>query len=182
MSSANNQWLIVKPGVVLTPVIEPVIIALDKFFEQAKLKAYVTSGFRDAENQLEVIRGYLVKKGIAKQYPQAMAGRVDDFEFGEYSWQMAWSHLLNLGVIINPPVAAKCLMHTTFDKVDRFGKVINQTPHAKGTAFNIGGGGNGVADEEAVLKIALATKIPGLGSFLVERENNAIHCNCIKIK
>lgn len=182
MTSKDNKWLIVNSKVKLTPVIEPVIIALDKYFEAANFKAAVTSGLRDANDQLEVIRGYLTKKGIAKQYPQAMAGRVDDYEFGEYSWQMAWSHLLHLGIIINPPLKAKCLMHTTFDKVDRFGKVINQTPHAKGTAFNIGGGGNGVTDEAAILQKALADKIPGLASFLVERENNAVHCNCVTIK
>ena len=110
-----------------------------------------------------------------------MAGRVDDFEFGEYSWQMAWSHLLNLGVIINPPVAAKCLMHTTFDKIDRFNKVINQTPHAKGTAFNVGGGGNGVTDEAAVIQKALNNKVPGLVGYLIERENNALHVSTKKI-
>lgn len=185
MSSKDNKWLIVKPTVILTPIIEPVIVALDKFFEQAKLQAYVTSGLRDANNQLEVIRGYLIKKGLAKQYPQAMAGRVDDFEFGEYSWQMAWSHLLNLGVIINPPVAAKCLMHTTYDKVDRFGKTINQTPHAKGNCFDVGGATGldpTIKDELVVIDLALKIKVPGLLSRLPEPNNGAIHLDCIKIK
>ncbi len=178
MSALNNKWLIVLPNVKLTPTIEPVIIALDKYFEAAKLKANVTSGLRDANDQLRVIRGYLTKKGLDKKYPLAMTCKVtDETTPGIYDWQMAWSNLLNIGVIINPPIAAKCLM----DYKNKKGQIINQTPHARGTAFNIGGGGNGISDEIAVINKALADKIPGLISVLAERENNAAHCDCKKI-
>jgi hypothetical protein len=181
MSSANNKWLIVKPGVVLTPTIEPVIVALDAYFEKHKLKAYVTSGLRDANAQLAVVRQYLTKKGLDKTYPAAMKCKAEDkLPNGDYVWQMAWSNLLNVGVIINPPYRAICLMNY----INKAGKnrkdsYINQTPHAAGKAFNVGGGSNGIMDELAVLTEALKDKkIPGLKSFLAERENNALHIDC----
>lgn len=181
ISSKDNKWLIVNKGVILTPIIEPVITSLDKYFEEAKLKASVTSGLRDAKAQLEVIRHYLIRKGLDKKYPHAMVCQVDDFGLNEYAWQMAWSNLLNIGVIINPPIRAKVLMNYIKDGINKNGQYINQTPHAAGTAFNIGGGGNGVQDEAKVITKALENKLPGLVSFLIERENNAIHCNTKKV-
>lgn len=179
MNVADNIWLKVKPGVVLTPIIIPVIIGCDKYFEG--LPSWVTSGLRDAINQLTVIRQYLTKKGLDKVYPEAMICKVTDMIGNEYVWQRAWSNLLNAGVIINPPLRAKCLMETKFDSKNRLGIYINQTPHAAGTAFNIGGGGNGVTDEAERMSRAQKAKVPGLKDFLVERENNAVHVNCSKI-
>lgn len=180
MTAKDNKWLVVNPGVVLTPTIEPVIIALDEYFGRHQLKAFVTSGLRDADDQLRVIRSYLVKKGLNTKYQNAMLCKVTDKESdGTYVWQMAWSNLLNVGVIINPPIAAKCLMNYVRNGVNKKGSTIGQTPHASGTAFNVGGGNNGIMDELAVLNEALKEKkIPGLKSFLAERENNALHVDC----
>lgn len=180
MGAKDNKWLIVKESVILTPTIEPVIVALDAYFEKHKLKAYVTSGLRDADDQLRVIRSYLIKKGLDKKYPDAMTCNVEDKSSdGNYKWQMAWSNLLNVGVIINPPIAAKVLMNYLSNGINKIGKIINQTPHATGRAFNIGGGDNGVMDEAAVIQDALnEKKIPALKDYLCERENNALHCNC----
>lgn len=182
--SRNNKWLVIKPTVVLTPIIDEQLVLMDKEFEKAKLVAYCTSGLRNEEAQLKTIRNYLTSKGLAAKYPAAMTCKVTDkLPDGTYVWQMAWSNLLNIKVIINPPIAAKCLMDYFNSKgQNRKGAVINQTPHASGIAYNIGGSGNGVTDEAAVIQKAFAAKIPGLLSFLVERENNAVHCNCYKIK
>ncbi len=183
MSAKDNKWLVVKEGVVLTPIIEPVIVALDKYFEEAKLKAYVTSGLRDADAQLRVIRSYLIRKGLDTKYPAAMTCKVTDkLPNGEYTWQMAWSNLLNLNVIINPPVPAKVLMNYVRNGKNKIGSLIGATPHSSGTAFNVGGGNNGIGDELAVLAKAVADKkIPGIKSFLAERENNALHVDCKKV-
>jgi hypothetical protein len=180
MGARDNKWLIVKEGVVLTPTIEPVIIALDAYFKKHNLKAYVTSGLRDEDDQLRVVRSYLTKKGLDSKYPQAMTCKVGDkLADGTYAWQMAWSNLLNVGVIINPPFRAQCLMNYVRNNVNKKGQFINQTPHAAGKAFNVGGGNNGIMDELAVLQDALTEKkIPGLKSFLAERENNALHVDC----
>lgn len=176
MKASENKWLTVGANVKLTPIIEPVIVGLEKYFEAAKLRAVVTSGLRDAIDQLRVIRSYMVRKGLDKKYPHAMLCKVDDMINNEYAWQMAWSHLLNLGVIINPPLAARTLMPYK----GKTGVMINQTPHARGTAFNIGGGGNGVGDEAVVVAKALKDKLPGMKDFIIERENNALHVNCRK--
>jgi len=181
MSASNNKWLIVRPGVKLTPIIEPVIIALDEYFAKHKLQAFVTSGLRDANAQLAVVRQYLTKKGLDKQHQATMLCKVDDKNpDGTYVWQMAWSNLLNVGVIINPPYRAICLMNYINKKgINRKGSYINQTPHAAGRAFDVGGGSNGIMDELAVLTEALKDKkIPGLKSFLAERVNNALHVDC----
>lgn len=180
MKAKDNKWLIVKENVVLTPTIEPVIVALDEYFKKHNLKAYVTSGLRDENDQLRVIRSYLVKKGLDKTYPEAMTCKATDKNAdGTYVWQMAWSHLLNVGVIINPAFRAVCLMNYIRNGVNKKGSWIGQTPHASGTAFNVGGGNNGIMDELAVLNEAVKEKkIPGLKSFLAERENNALHVDC----
>jgi hypothetical protein len=177
----KNKWLTVNPNVKLTPSITPVIIGLDKYFEEAELKAVVTSGLRDANDQLRVIRQYLTMKGLDKKYPHAMACRVDDFANNEYAWQMAWSNLLNIGVIINPPLKAVCLMdYKNKHGVNLKGYEFRQTPHATGTAFNIGGASNGIADELKVIEKAAKDVKLGIVSFLAERENNALHINVKK--
>jgi hypothetical protein len=177
-SSKDNQFLLVAPQVTLTPIIEPVIIALDKYFAAANLHAVVTSGLRDAYKQLEVIRQYMRAKGVDKTYPLAMTCKPTDMANGNYVWQMAWSRLLNMGVIINPPLQAVCLLDSLRPNgTNRKGTPISQTPHARGTAFNIGG----IAAVN-VLNQALKEKLPGFASYLVERENNATHCDCYQVK
>lgn len=178
-----NKFLIVQAQVVLTPIIEPVITALDRYFEAANHKAMVTSGKRDPEDQLRIIRNYLTKKGLAEKYPEAMTcGLQDKDTAGNYLWQMAWSNLLNVGIIINPPLRAKCLMDYT-GKSGKNLKGVSLYPsvHFQGTAFDIGGAGNGIADEAAIVQKALDDKMAGLASTLVERENNCLHCNCVMI-
>ena len=180
MSAKNNKWLIVNEGVALTASIEPVIVALDKYFEKHNLKAFVTSGLRDPKDQLNVIRQYLRRKGLDVKYPDAMACAVEDKNAdGSYVWQMAWSNLLSVGLIINPPLRAICLMDYIRNGKNRKGQWINQTPHASGKSFDIGGGANKIFDEAVVLDEALGEgQIPGLKGILKEGENNAIHIDC----
>lgn len=181
--SRNNKFLIVQAKVVLTPIIDQAIVNMDSYFERYKMKGIVTSGLRDAEDQLRVIRSYLTSKGIAGKYPDAMNCKaVDKLPSGLYVWQMAWSNLLNIGVIINPPYVAKVLMDYIRNGVNRKGATINQTPHASGISYNIGGGANGITDEAKPVKAAMDEKMPGLLNYLLERENNAIHCNCYAVK
>lgn len=181
--SRNNKNLIVLASVVLTPAIDAAIVNMDEYFARFGLKGNVTSGLRDAERQLKVIRDYLKSKGLAAKYPDAMNCKaVDKGPDGNYIWQMAWSNLLHIGVIINPPLQAKLLMDYFKNGANRKGAVFNQTPHASGLAFNIGGGTNGITDEAKPVEAAAKDKMPGLLNYLLERENNAIHCNCYVIK
>lgn len=183
----DNKFLRVLDSVVLTPTITPVIIALDKYFEAAKLQALVTSGLRNPTDQLRIIRNYLTSKGLASKYPEALTGAVDSTLVlagkTRYTWQAGWSALLNAGIIINPPRRAECLMdYTRAGVLIPKGRIINGSPHFTGKAFDIGGQANGIADEQAVIAKALADKLPGLLDYLPERENNCTHIDTVDIK
>jgi hypothetical protein len=178
-SAKDNKFLTLGDKAVMTPVIEFVVCALEPFFAEAKLKAIVTSGKREPADQLRIIRQYLVKKGFDKTYPDAMTCSVKEkYTDGNFKWQMAWSNLLNAGIVINPPVRAICLMdYINKVGVNRKGQFIEASNHFTGNAVNIGGGGNGVNDERKVIEKAMP-HIPQIVSIVVERENNAIHLNC----
>lgn len=183
-----NKFLRVRLGVRLTSIIEPVIVRLEPFFAEANCMAMVTSGLRLPEEQLSIIRQYLMLKKLSNQYIDAINREINDkIEWqGQqvYAWQLGWSALLNNGVIINPPMAAVCLMdYIGKDGKNRKGKIIQPSSHFTGRPFDIGGGPDGIAgsvtNELAVMQKAIRVGVKGLVSFLPERENNAIHCNCV---
>jgi len=189
MTAKDNKFLKVRDGVVLTPVIEPVIIALDKYFEKANCIAWVTSGLRSADDQLRIIRNELIKRKLDVKYSDAISKGVNDKIIHDgksiYAWQLGWSALLNAGFIVNPPMPAICLMDYISNGVNKKGMLINASPHFNGTAFNVGGGPDGISgtviNELAIIQKALNDKLKGLKSILAERNNNAIHCNCYKV-
>ena len=189
MTAYKNRFLKINKSVVLTAIIEPVIMALDKYFEKEGKIAYVTSGLRDASSQLSIIRGYLAKTGLDKTYPDALTCQLNDKKQFEakivYVWQPAWSALLNKGIIINPPIAAECLMDYFRDGKNKKGQIINESPHFKGTAFDIGGNADGidgnVVSELKIIQKAIENKLSGLRGYLPERNNNCVHCDCEKI-
>lgn len=186
MKASDNKFLEVKIGVILTPIIEPVICALDKVFAERGLRAFVTSGLRDAHDQLRIVKKYVVAKGLDRLYPE-LANCTDPAKKNGryYEWQMAWSHLLHNGVIINPPLASECLMDYWRDGKNKKGQIINQTPHVTGACFDIGGAGGDdatIKDELVVMRKAMQLGIPGLINILPEHNNNAIHCDCKPIK
>jgi hypothetical protein len=184
MKASDNVFLKVRSGVVLTPIIEPVICALEIEFRAADLYAFVTSGLRDAHDQLRIVKKYLLVKGLDKHYPEAMACKHPmEKQNGYYVWQLAWSHLLYVGVIINPPLEAECLMDYYRNGKNRKGQIINQTPHANGGCFDIGGAGGDdatIKDELLVMQKAMQKRIKGLINILPEHNNNAIHCDCVR--
>ncbi len=186
MTAMENKFLKVAPGVVLTPIIEPVIIELDKYFADAKKIAWVTSGLRDANMQLSIIRSYLERRKLRSDYEDAFGCQVQDTINWDskkvYAWQPGWSALLNEGVIINPPLKAECLFDYIRNGKNKKGQFINPSPHFFGTAFDIGGGSmEGITDELPIVQKALKEKLPGLKNILAEHANNAIHCDCIAI-
>lgn len=186
MDATKNTHLIVKPKVVLTPIIIPVIVALDTYFRKHDIKAFVTSGLRSPEDQLEIIRNQIRARGLDKLFPEVFLGineKVKYYDKTVYAWQLAWSKLLNLGFVVNPPYTAECLLdyYRPGSSDNRKGKFIGQSPHATGSAFDIGGGPNGINDELIPVREAVNDKLPGLKGFLAEHGNNAIHCDCTKI-
>lgn len=189
MTAYDNKWLTVgkNSGVRLTPIIEPVIIALDKYFERANLKASVTSGERNSSDQLNIIRKYATLHGVDKEFPEVLTcGVLDKIDFGDGkklpTWSRAWSRLLNKNIIVNPPLPCSCLFDYIRDGVNKKGQVINHSPHYYGKAFDIGGGiDHDPTNELAVIKTAIADKLPGLKGFLLERNQNCLHVDCIDV-
>lgn len=181
-ASLENRWLIVRPGVELTDTIDPVIRALDEHFDGRH--AYVTSGLRTKEHQLEIIKTYAKLKGVAREFPAVLTATLDAKTFFDghavFAWQPAWSRLLERGVIINPPVAASPLFDYARGGKNLKGAVIMPSPHIRGTAFDIGGGADGIEDEREIIALAVG-KVAGLVRVLPERENNAIHIDCVKV-
>lgn len=180
MKSLENKWLIVKPSVILTEHIDPVIFALDENFKQANLRAYVTSGLRKPEDQLRIIRNELTRRDLAQHYQDVfdLITSKTVYEGEEvYSWQVGWSKLLSVGFIVNPPYAARCLMdyYRPGSSENKKGQIIGQSPHTKGTAFDISGGVDGLVNELNVIKSA---KNIGLKGYLLERNQNCLHVDC----
>jgi hypothetical protein len=165
----SNKNLLVPETVGLNERLNSVLCAIDKYWPPAGEK--VTSGTRSPEDSLRIIRTYLKSKDLARLYPEALTCKIDaKATTGWYVWQNAWSHLLNKGVIINPPLPAECLMDYMRDGVNRKGRVIGQSPHIRGTAFDISG-----TDSLTIVKRLVEDKM--IRGYLLERENNCIHCD-----
>lgn len=181
--AVDNKFLIVKPGVILTGVIESVIVRLDEFFESEGLKAYVTSGVRTAEDQIRIIRNALIARKLNDEYPDAFKDKTEKIRWEGnlvYAWQPGWSRLLKEGFIVNPPYTAQCLMdyYRPGSSENRKGRMIGQSPHTKGYAFDIGGGADGIHNELKVIQKAFAARVGGLAGYLPEHGNNCVHCDC----
>lgn len=177
--SDGNKFLIVWEGVVLNPLLDGIIHRLDPVFEKAGRIAYVTSGVRLPEDQLRIIRYYVKRNGIQDEFiaNATVTGMVDWNARRIFGWQLAWSKLLNAGVIINPPVAAQCLLdYVNKAGVNKKGQIIPPSVHFRGMAFDIGGGSNSIADETEILTAAMAGgAFPEIKGLVPERENNCLH-------
>lgn len=177
-----NNFLLIKTGVIITEHIQPVIEALDPFFEEANLIAWVTSGLRRPEDQLRIIRNELNRRQLSHEYQDTFEdiGKKVDHEGKEvYSWQLGWSKLLSVGFIVNPPYPAEVLMdyYRPGSTENRKGKTIGDSPHTRGTAFDISGGKDGVTNEAQVIERAIG-KVKGLKGYLLERNQNCVHVDC----
>lgn len=181
----KNTHLIVKTGVRLTDDIVPVIVAMDEYFKEANLTAYVTSGERNSQDQLDIIRMYTKRYAVDEEFPEIKTCNVSQkIDFGEgkkiFTWQRAWSRLLNKNIIVNPPFPATVLFDYFRNGVNKKGQEIGYSPHYYGKAFDIGGGiDHDIVNELAVVEKAVKEKkIPGMKGFLAERNNNCVHIDC----
>lgn len=184
MNVSDNKFLRVKPGVRLSPQMIPVIVGLDSYFEAAGLIAYVTSGIRNSMDQLNTIIKYCKRYGVDKEFPDVLTCMPADKVGKEYVWQPAWSRLLNIGVIINPPYPA-VVLYDYFDenKRNKKGQVIGHSPHYYGNGVDIGGGvDHDITNELIPVQRALAEGLPGLRGYKKERKNNCVHLDVEKIQ
>jgi hypothetical protein len=182
----RNKFLIVRAGVLLTPIIEPVICELELWYEKYYMKVPVTSGQRAPIEQLGIIRRYAIKYGIDKEFPSILDAKLSDqIEFeGKlvFSWQPALSRLLNIGILINAPIATECLLDYWKDGKNRKGRIIPPSEHFDGTCFDMGDSDDADTNMDNEYSIALealnSKTIKGLVSILLERKNNCIHFKC----
>jgi hypothetical protein len=165
----SNKNLLVPETVVLNERLNSTLCAIDKYWPP--YGETVTSGVRVPEDSFRIIRTYLKSKGLSSKYPETMTCAMDDKnQDGTYVWQKAWSNLLNIGVIINPPLEAECLMDYIRNGKNKIGQKIRQSPHVRGTAFDLSG-----IDSAVIVKRLVEDKM--ITGYLVERENNCIHCD-----
>lgn len=193
--AAKNKFLILSPisKPIITSITEPVICELDSWFERYGIKAFVTSILRDPEHQLNIIKGLARDNRVDQEFPNILTAKLTgqfEWEGSElvYEWQPAWSRLLNMGVIVNPPMPAETLFdYNRRDKSSGDLKVhkpagtrIGTSPHFKGTAFDVGGGANRkIAEELEPIEAAFKSgTVKGFKGFLPEHDNNAVHCDC----
>jgi hypothetical protein len=160
--------------IILNDELDSVLSAIDHYWPPAS--EIVTSGIRVPDDSLRIIRQYLRSKGLDKKYPEAMTCDILDkgkdirFDGDIYAWQAGWSALLNAGVIVNPPFEAVCLMDYFRNGINKKGQRIGQSPHVKKKAFDLSG-----TDSLTIVKRLVEDKM--IRGFLLERENNCIHCD-----
>jgi hypothetical protein len=164
----KNKYLIVPEKVVLTDELDKKLTELDIYFKDHP--ETVTSGLRTVEDQLRIIRKYLKVKGLDKKYPDTFVCDANEkyTDKNEFIWQMAWSNLLYVGVIVNPPYPATCLMDYFRGGINKKGLQIGQSPHTRGKAFDL----SGLDSEPIVHRLRSEGKVRG---YLIERENNCLH-------
>jgi hypothetical protein len=190
--ASENKWLIVNSGVILTKSIETPIISLEEWFRQFKCRSYVTSGLRDANAQFRIIQSEAIKRGISNECPEIIGASLESKTMNGTriipAWLPARSRLLTIGFLVNPPKDAVCMFDYKHPKkgIIKAGSLIHHSPHFDGTSFDIGGRGESqdktIQDELEILKLAFDSgSISGLISYTIERDNNALHCDCKKI-
>jgi len=196
----------IRPGVKTTDTIDKVLEAIEPCTrgqgsgvkgQESEIILDITSGLRDPADQLLIIAKFALANGVkfvefdAKDVHGYMdqGNRVavpfenhaitDGSVHKIYTWQRTWSRLLNLGIIINPPLAALCLedyQHPTKGLV-KAGTLVQGSPHYGGKAFDI----SGRPGIDRIVGILATAKLAGVGikGWLVERNNNAVHVDCV---
>lgn len=188
LKASSNKFLRVRPDVVLTEITEPVVCALDPFFGEKEHYGWVTSGKRDVEKQLAIIKNYAHLKTVDKEFPDVLGvGLYDKVTYGPkemevFAWQPAWSRLLQDGVMISPPITCAALfdyVHPTKGLITA-GTVRPASEHfCEGPihCFDIGGASG--LKEEIIIVTGAKQQIPAIVDFLIEHENDALHIRCV---
>jgi hypothetical protein len=163
--------------VVLTPYLEEIASRISS--HSGGHIARLTSGVRTPQEQVGIIAYWALKMKV--NFPE-----FDPFDLhGQtvidgkllYRWQRTWSKLLNLGIIINPPLAAVCLESYVVGGHDKQGEIIRESPHQRSTAMDF------VCDEGVdvmlgIIKAAQKSGVP-IKSYRVERKQYCVHVDVV---
>ena len=177
----NFKNLMLRSNVKLTPAIVRSLELIDPYFSGEP--SWISSGLRTAIDQITIITKKVVQHKIDTLFEEFKAhlGSETDFKIevdGEslYWWQRAWSKLLNLGDIVNPPHPSVVLFEyfRPGSHENKKGHTVDISPHMKGKAFDIEG--NDAYNEKAkrVMK-AYQEGTCYIAAYLPEKINNAIH-------
>lgn len=183
--------LSIRPGVHLTPTIIRTIELMDRFFDDEPSE--ITSGLRTTQEQLAIILKKVAQFGIDSEFPEFVEGvrnqspinmtvHIHEIERDLYWWQRAWSKLLNIGYVVNPPYEAEVMFdyYRPGNDVNRKGEVIMISNHSRGHSFDIGGGNNLLKKSKRVLE-AVNSGECFIKNWLHEARNNSVHIDCLPV-
>lgn len=183
------KYLKIRDGCHLTPSIQRSIELADKFFEGEPSE--VTSGLRTEHSQLSIIMQKLARhekdhefvefvNGVENHWPIDKTIHLSDISRDLFWWQRAWSRLLNIGEIINPPIPAEVMFDYVNDGRNKKGEILQISNHQHGLSWDVGGG----KDLKAKAKCVLAAVNSGecfIKGYRIERINNAVHVDTLQI-
>ena len=185
------KYLTIKPEVHLTPSITRTAELMDKYFEG--VPSIITSGLRTEEEQLGIIIKKLAKNGKDREFPEFMVGIMERWPANKtthiteinrdlFWWQRAWSRLLNISDIVNPPLPAELIFdyYRPGSTRNKKGEIIQISRHQRGLSLDIGGGDNLTEKSKCVLKAHESGEC-FIQNFLIERVNNAVHVDTLQI-
>lgn len=155
---------------------DKVIEKLHPYFKN--IIATITSVLRDEKDQLRIITELGIKYNLLKHNETLNMSDLDIFNGKPYfKWQIIWSKLLNLKIIVSPPIRAICLLDYIRPNGENMkGKYINPSPHYYGNSFDISG-----PDINSIYHAVLLAQKDGIGikNVLLERNNNAVHVDIL---
>ena len=181
----NN--LVLKKNVKVTPTTARVIALLDPYFKDEQ--SYVTSATRTPEDQLRIIVEKVKRHGIDKLFPEFTMSEGNDYSFKIkldeqefFWWARAWSKLLSINDIVNPPCPAEVLFDyfRPGSTTNRKGRIIDISNHMRGNSFDIGGAEN-LSKKAEIVKLAVKNGDCFIQNYLEEKVNNSIHIDAIPI-
>ena len=183
--------LTLRAGVHLTPSISRTLELMDKYFDGEP--SVITSGLRTQQDQISIIMQKLIRHkkdvefkefvwGVEQRSHPADTVHVDELDRDLFWWQRAWSRLLNMGDIVNPPLPAEVLFdyYRPGSTNNKKGEIIQISPHQRGLAFDIGGGDDLLGKSKCVVK-AVESRECFISNFLIEKINNAVHVDTLQI-
>lgn len=174
------------PNVVTTQAILRTATAIDPYMKG--LEAKITSGKRTIEDQMRIIVQKVLRHGIDKVYHewQENIGKPinEIVQVGNerlFFWQRAWSKLLNISDIVNPPIPAEVLFDyfRPGSSVNGKGRIIGLSPHMEGNAFDLAG--NDLTKLRQKIEFCKENSQSFIKDFLIEDVNNCAHIDCIPI-
>jgi hypothetical protein len=149
----------------------------------------VTRGHATPLSQLETIHDYAIMHNCL--YPEFEAGNlyekniviIDGLAKNVYLWQRTWSQLLNVGIIINPPVTAEVLSNYFKDGVNKKGELILPSPHILSNPIDFSAKIDGIPNMKEVVSILTDAKTAGARIRVIKPEpkNGCVHIDLVNV-